>query len=83
MICDLYDGCAWNKKEALTYIAGWQDYLDPKLVADMYFALDRDDYKTFKQTCMDYMRAYGYEGSIAWKKFKAMPIKGIKAMLNA
>ena len=83
MIQDLYDGYAWNKRSAMNYIAAWQDSLDAKLIADMYFALDRDDYKTFKQTCMDYMVAYGYEGSIAWKKFKAMPIKGIKAMFNA
>ncbi len=82
MICDLYDGFKWSKSDAMKYIAEWQDTLDPKLVADIYFALDRDDYKTFKTACLDYMTTYGYEGSIAWKKFKAMPIKDIKAMFN-
>lgn len=83
IIQDIYYGDKKDKRETLRYIADWVDTLDPKLIADMYSALERDDWKTFKQTCMDYMTKYGYEGSIAWKKFKAMPIKVIKAMFNA
>ena len=78
-----------SKKDVMDYIGGYFDYdddecmYDKRMLAEMYFALDRNDYKAFKQLCMDYMTQYGYAGSIAWKKFKAMPIKAIKAMLNA
>ena len=84
MICDLYDGFAWSKKDAMSYVADWSDTINPDLCMRIVDSLcGNGNYKAFKEACMDYMREYGYEGSIAWKKFKAMPIKAIKAMLNA
>lgn len=82
IIQDIYDGVKLSKSETMRDIAYWVDTLDPKLIADMYTALEKDDHKAFKRTCMDYMTKYGYEGSIAWKKFKATPIKSIKSVFN-
>lgn len=84
MICDLYDGYAWSKKDVKHYVADWSDTINPDICMKIVDALcGNGNYKKFKEGCMDYMREYGYEGSIAWKKFKAMPIKAIKAMFNA
>lgn len=84
IIQDLYDGCAWAKEEVKEYVTGCSDYIDPDICMRIVVSLcGNGNYKAFKEACMDYMREYGYEGSIAWKKFKAMSIKNIKAMLNA
>lgn len=82
MICDLYDGYKWSKSDAMSYVADWSDTIDPKVCENIVDALIADNYKAFKEACMDYLREYGYEGSIAWKKFKAMPIKDLKAMIT-
>lgn len=84
MICDLYDGFSWSKKDVKEYVGEWSGTISPELCKRIVNSLCGDgDYKAFKTACMDYMREYGYEGSIAWKKFKAMPVKAIKDMLNA
>ena len=84
MICDLCNGCTWTKKDAMSYVADWSDTINPDLCMRIVDSLTgNSNYKVFKEACMDYMREYGYEGSIAWKKFKTMPIKTIKTMFNA
>ena len=84
MICDLYDGYAWTKKDIKHYVADWSDTIDPDICMKIVDSLCGNcNFKQFKEACMEYMVKYGYEGSIAWKKFKAMPIKAIKAMFNA
>lgn len=84
MICDLCNGCAWTKKDAMSYVADWSDTINQELCMRIVDSLSgTGNYKAFKTACQDYMREYGYEGSIAWKKFKAMPIKTIKTMFNA
>ena len=84
MICDLCNGCTWTKKDAMSYVADWSDTINPDLCMRIVDSLSgTGNYKAFKEACMDYMMEYGYEGSIAWKKFKTMPIKAIKTMFNA
>ena len=84
MICDLNEGCAWSKKNAMEYVADWSDTIDPNICEKIVDSLcGNGNYKKFKEACMDYMKTYGYEGTIGYKKFKAMPIKNIKNMLNA
>ena len=84
MICDLYDGYAWKKEDIKEYVADWSSSINPDICMRIVDSLcGNGNYKDFKEACMDYMREYGYEGSIAWRKFKAMPIKNIKTMINA
>lgn len=82
MICDLNDGLAWSKKDIMSYVADWSDTVNPDICAEIVNSLcGNGNYKKFKEGCMSYMTAYGYEGSPAWKKFKAMPVKAIKAVI--
>ena len=81
MIAEL--GCkSWTKKSVRAYALEWLGEIETQIIDDMVSGLIDEDYKRFKKGCMDYMEAYGYKGCIIYNRFKRMPLKEIKAMLN-
>ena len=83
MIAELGYSC-WTKKNIKEYVVEWIGDIDAPIIDKIFTSLltGNENYKMFKEGCMEYMEAYGYKGCAIYNRFKRMPLKEIKQKLS-